>query len=172
MKTTLLVFVLLSLNALAKNSTDGLPEVVKNYFLTTAAKSCDLDHDFHEGSKKYVINGKTDLYIVPCWEGAYQTSSVLYIVTNDTNVTALNVLSYALDSNSVFPSTDVTNVEFDPSTRLLTTFSKARGLGDCGQSSVSKIMVESYFTFAKTIEIRNKSNCDTKMDNWPVVFKQ
>jgi hypothetical protein len=62
---------------------------------------------------------------------------------------------------------------YNPQTKILSTYGKGRGLGDCGGSSKIKITLNEYGSVdVKTIEIRRKDKCDGKLNPWPVVFKQ
>jgi hypothetical protein len=69
----------------------------------------------------------------------------------------------------------MTNASFDESTKVLSTFAKGRGLGDCGQSSVTTLKKDDQWSLIQVIttEIRAKTECDGEVDTeWPVVFEQ
>jgi hypothetical protein len=73
---------------------------------------------------------------------------------------------------SIIGTLELTEADYDPATKTLSTFAKGRGIGDCGQSSKSIVNTEDYMATVRTVEIRSKSKCDGKLSDWPVVFKQ
>lgn len=170
--TLALLFV--SLSSLAVSPTDGLSANVKKFHEVVMANNCELDWDFYMGPETFKIDEKTQLILVPCIGGAYQTSSVGYLVTNKDQIKSVVVLAFDELSKSIQPSFDLTNASFDESTKVLSTFAKGRGLGDCGQSSLSSVKIDKWSGVQViTNEVRSKIQCDGEVDTeWPVVFKQ
>jgi hypothetical protein len=138
--------------------------------------SCDLLGDLPFEPDVVSLSPKTDLVFIPCMMGAYQGSHMGYIVKKNQKPQILTVLSYdsSEEVKAVVASSDLVGYDFDPDTGILSTFSKGRGLGDCGQSSKSLIAENSAgYVSVKTIEIRNKTECDLNYDTeWTIVFKQ
>ncbi|TNF26179.1 MAG: DUF1176 domain-containing protein [Deltaproteobacteria bacterium] len=167
-----LLITMFSLTALAVDPTEGLPEAVKAKYQAMTAGECQTDTPW--GAESFDLQGKANLYIVPCFLGAYQSGALAFTSDKFSNVQVVTVLSYDEIMQAVTATIDLMEPSFDPDTMTLSTYSKGRGLGDCGQTSTSKILVDDYgYVRVKTIEIRDKAECDGQYeDEWPVVFKQ
>ena len=170
----ILALLFVSQSSMAVSPTEGLSANIKKFHEVVMATNCDLDLDFYAGPETFKVNDQTQLILVPCINGAYQTSSVGYLVTNQDQIKSLVVLAFDELSKSVQPTFDMTNASFDESTKTLTAFAKGRGLGDCGQSSVTSVKTDKWSSVQViTSEIRAKIHCDGEIDTeWPVVFKQ
>ena len=171
MKTVLLTLVLAFASfSFAANPVDQLPAAVAKKHLAISDNACDTDlssnveaHDLGQGYT---------LYLVPCYMGAYQGSWYGYIAKGE-QVNPVIVLSHDEAAKAFVADMNLIEPGFDEKTKTLTTFAKGRGLGDCGQTSVSQIIVTDYgYVTVKTTEIRSKVKCDGKYRTWPVVFKQ
>lgn len=150
-------------------------EKVLKLHKTLHSDSCDNVEDLNTPVESFKIGSKNQfLFLVPCMLGAYQGSTMGYIVSSGGDIQPLMVLSYDDSLQAVVASLDLVGVSFDPTTHILFTFSKGRGLGDCGQSSQSLIQESSFgYISVKTFEIRNKSQCDGNYEaEWTIVFKQ
>lgn len=156
-------------SAFAAKPTDGLPASVLKIHNAIAAQDCDAS--LEQASDSFDLGNGNTLYLVPCTMGAYQGSSKAYLAAKDF-VSQVTVL--AKEGTALVGTQDLTSADFDAKTGLLSTFTKGRGIGDCGQSSQTKISTDKYGSVnIKTIEIRSKDACDGKyVDTWPVVFKQ
>ena len=130
--------------------------------------------DTAESSEIVKLKQGMNLYLIPCYFGAYQGVTRAYMSEDDGLVISeILVLQMDETSKAVTATADLGSAAYDAKTRTLSTFAKGRGLGDCGQSSVSKILVGKDGGFVvKTIEIRDKESCDGQYGKWPVVFKQ
>lgn len=152
----------------------ALPDAVKT--LHNALAQNDCQSDLLDQTQSYDLGKGYKLTIVPCIMGAYQGSSRVYISKDGSSVQPVVVLE-SLDGisaadQSIVGTMELTEADYDPATKTLSTFAKGRGIGDCGQSSKSIISIEDYMATVKTVEIRSKSKCDGKMSDWPVIFKQ
>lgn len=168
-----LITLFVSLNAFATDPLAGLPaNVAARQKVLIADGSCQAD--LPSGSETYGLKKDVNLYLVPCVLGAYQGSSRAYMSEdNGTTITEVLVLAYDEESKSIVASGDLGEASYDAKTQTLATSAKGRGLGDCGQSSLSKILLGQYGGYTvKTVEIRDKSKCDGKYRVWPVVFTQ
>lgn len=156
-----LTFAAVSENILTRHREIVGPDACQSE-LESEATSFDLD------STRSVV-------LVPCVMGAYQGSSVGYIVykLGGGSVSLSPILALESSSDGISATTDLMQGDYNPKTGILSTFGKARGLGDCGESSKIKIGLNQYGSVdVKTIEIRRKDKCDGKYNTWPVVFKQ
>ena len=161
----------LSSTALAIDPLEPLQEALIKRHQAITNNSCDLEAPVPE--ETYHLGSGRKLVLIPCISGAYQTSYRGYTMDEKlTDIQPLMVLSYDPLSKSVVAELDLTSPSFNLKTGTLSTFAKGRGIGDCGQSSQTKIKVTAYGISVSTTEIRDKSKCDGKMTNWPVVFKQ
>lgn len=152
------------------NPVDQLPPAVAKKHLAITDSQCSSD--LTENVETYDLGQGHSLYLVPCYLGAYQGSWNAYIAKGE-QVDPVIVLSYDETVKAVTGTFLLTEPAYDAKTNTLTTFGKGRGLGDCGQSSVTKVILSSYgYVSIKTTEIRAKIECDGKYNSWPIVFKQ
>lgn len=82
--------------------------------------------------ERFALGGGQTLVLIPCGAGAYNYSTVGYVLSGGKATPA------AYDHDPGFyehgpPS--LINAEWDPATARLTSYSKGRGLGDCGSSA-------------------------------------
>jgi hypothetical protein len=80
----------------------------------------------------------------------------------------------AYQNKSLTGSTELSQATYNEKTKTLTTLALGRGIGDCGQSSVSKLAfdTDTDSAFFKTIEIRSKDVCNGSPGDFPRVFHQ
>jgi hypothetical protein len=71
------------------------------------------------------------LWGAPCSEGAYNVLSLLFIA-DEAGHGAREIVPPDAHPPHPKPPQELMNVDYDPATRTLTAFAKARGLGDCG----------------------------------------
>ena len=169
--TSFFVSLILSSTAFAVDPLEPLPEAVAKKHVGILGEECNLEsprateiHDLGQGTK---------LYLVPCVVGAYQLSARAYIAkNNDQNIQQVMVLAYSEISKAIVPTLNLGDPEFNRKMGILSTTTKGRGLGDCGQSSLTKISRTQYGIETYTIQVKAKPTCDGKMKPWPTVFKQ
>lgn len=174
MKSILNLFMttlILSSTALAVDPLEPLPESIANKHVAIMGDACDLESpratEIHELGMGY------KLFIVPCIIGAYQLSARVYIADEkEQNISQVMVLEYNEISKSIVPNLDLVNPEYSRKTGILSTMAKGRGMGDCGQSSKTKITRTPYGMEVHTLQVNAKPDCDGKMKDWPSVFKQ
>jgi hypothetical protein len=77
--------------------------------------------------ERYALGGGRTLVLLPCSSGAYNYSAALFVVANGRAVPAIADAPSGFDQAAV---PQVVNAGVDG--RLLTSFAKGRGLGDCG----------------------------------------
>jgi hypothetical protein len=106
---------------------------------------------------------------VPCSVGAYQAVYVVYTATVDsTNIERMLFVSWGLDGPVA--TNELGNAVYDPKTRILSSRSVFRGLGDCGASAEYKIVADEHGVGTKVLEIRYKPDCDGNETIFPKVF--
>ena len=109
------------------------------------------------------------IYSLSCTAGAYNFGSRFWSVRNG-DFTGAEVLTFAdTDGAGGWTGIDVIiNPSFDWRKGELTSFSKSRGIGDCGSTGIWKW---DGYTF-KLQEMRAEDTCNGKTaDQWPVVFR-
>jgi hypothetical protein len=150
----------------------ALPTDVANLHLALSGNNCEADIADIAPTQTISLGDGASLYIVPCFAGAYNITSYAYTRTTFEGLKPVIILVYNESSNSIAGSYELTNVDFNPTTFELTTFAKGRGLGDCGQSTVSVIDMNMGYADIVTKQIASKHACDGELDNWPVIFQQ
>ena len=134
--------------------------------------NCEADQEANATS--YDLGNNRSLVMIPCYMGAYQGSARAYLVFGngaDASIDQVAVLS--MEGKTLVPSLDLGDGDYDPKTKTIYTHAKGRGIGDCGQSSQSKVSIDQYGSVSiKTTKIYSKDKCDGKMTDWPLVFSQ
>lgn len=117
------------------------------------------------------LNGKLILYAFSCpsLSGAYNTANAYLIAPEDAPQTA-RTPDFILPPNQKHNDKDtlLVNADFDAATATLTTFSKGRGLGDCG-TETEWIWDGKAF---RVVSYRNMPYCrGVALDDWPTVYR-
>ncbi len=108
-----------------------------------------------------------DLVVAQCFLGAYQSAEHLFLdvaegdFTPEPHIVPLYVPSIAHDG-TITAKPLVGNGVFDPETKMLSTYSKGRGLGDCG-SAADYALKEGTFAFEWSfalVQAWDKPDCD------------
>jgi hypothetical protein len=107
----------------------GLPTKPSAAVKAVATKAdCDAAQDAFSDAKPEASRLSADkvLWQIPCGAGAYNFTSLLVIADNKGGAARL---APGLGDSLVV------NGEYDPQTRILSSYDKGRGIGDCGSSS-------------------------------------
>lgn len=128
-----------------------------------AVKECEFEGP---DSRAEVWNVGTDsmLWIVPCWRGAYNVGSRLYVTGPD----GATPHSLGLPRGRDEPTPFVVNGDFDPETGELVGFNKGRGVGDCGYAQT---WVWTGRGFALKREAGIEECWGLLADEWPVIYE-
>ncbi len=109
------------------------------------------------------------LYLLGCELYAYNSSERAYLVNSYGDVTNVSIVD--VDGFLNLSATDILmGAGFDLETLTLGTFSKGRGLGDCGSSSVHAY--DKNNEKFVLVEARLKAECDGSESDWPVIYKK
>jgi hypothetical protein len=73
--------------------------------------------------------GKT-LFLVSCWRAAYQSGSIAFVSDRASPAKLLTFQSW--DGKRFVPLQSLSETDFDPEKKTLSSYHKGRGLGDCG----------------------------------------
>jgi invasion protein IalB len=109
------------------------------------------------------------LYILPCQRAAYNITYRLYVVFKDAFADAQPLYFADYTDTHGWSGTDrLFNITWDTKTGSLTSFTKARGLGDCG--AVANYRWQG-FAF-KLLKYRHWGKCDGSRQaaDWPVIY--
>ena len=166
------LFGFLTVLALATTAiADVSPEVLAKH---RAIMGSECEEGQEANASSYDLFGDRKLVIIPCYFGAYQGSSRAYLTVGsggETSVSQIALLS--MEGKTLVSSLDLGDADYDPKTKTISTSARGRGIGDCGQSSQSKVSVDQYGSISiKTTKIYSKNNCDGKMTAWPLAFSQ
>lgn len=141
-----------------------------------AVKQCREGTAFNANIQKAVtasrLNATTELWGIPCESGAYNISYAYYLTGSQG--AGPRLANFPGVDGPSFPTGEdgdngwLTNPVYDPATRTLTAFAKARGLGDCG--------VAQSWTWTGQAFVLNReqvmSDCwGMVSDFWPTTFR-
>lgn len=127
-----------------------------------------LKESFTLPGSEYSPKTKT-LYLLGCEMYAYNSLEKAYIVDSYGQVTNVSVVEVGSEG-SLTATSDLMGAGFDLETLTLGTFSKGRGIGDCGSSASYKY--DSKNEKFVLIEARLKEACDGLETDWPLVYKK
>src|SRR5262249_20831232 len=133
-KSILAVFAtLLMLDASASAAPAG-PPVPRNVITAAMKKAaCTLPlKDALEGIDVSTLDDKLKLVEVPCWRAAYQAGSILFALDPKAPAKARLLSFQNWNGKTIGPTSNLTMPAFEEATKILSSFNKARGLGDCG----------------------------------------
>ncbi len=151
----------------------SVPIEVLVYHSDLNSNECDMS--LTASAEVHILKNKATLVLIPCMTGAYQTGYVAYTMDSFKNVASVTVLTW---EGYLSASNWLTEASYDPSTETISTFGKSRGIGDCGQMSLNKVIVDEYgYVTVKTVQISAQECLDNPdenalIGNWPIVFKQ
>jgi len=146
----------------------GLPdELPRAMAALPAIKQCEVNYAAAEDLTVSRLSPGTLLWAIPCSRGAYNTIYAM-LLTDEQG---------GHPRRAVFPNTpgagqdqtgELMNVSYDPRTRILSNFDKARGLGDCGAQSD---WVWTGKAFELTSQLMMPDCRGVGLDDWPSVWK-
>ncbi|EXU74815.1 MULTISPECIES: DUF1176 domain-containing protein [Erwinia] len=133
------------------------------------ADECSLDPQRREVSVS-PLNDKKALLLVSCEMGAYNVIDRAYEVTRSEPYVVQQItltLPFAPPGNT-YKQMELVNAAFDPDTSQLVTFSKGRGLGDCGVTSRWQYTGSEFVL----VEYAQEQTCDAwhGSDDWPTMW--
>jgi hypothetical protein len=120
---------------------------------------CDASSDWGGKPEVHRLSSDQVLWQVPCNGGAYNFD-ILFVVVDKAGRASLAPLDGVDDGL-------VTNGGYDPQTRILSSYNKGRGVGDCGDSS-EWVWTGQAFELSKAATM---PVCRGYGSDWPVVFR-
>jgi hypothetical protein len=113
----------------------GLPtSLPKAIAARTDVKACEGDVNAAEDLTVARLSPGTLLWAIPCSRGAYNTIYAM-LLSDETGGQARHAVFPNTPGAGQDQSGELMNVAYDPKTRTLSNFDKARGIGDCGAQS-------------------------------------
>lgn len=132
------------------------------------ASDCAAVYEGGEGDppavETYALGGGKTLALLPCGSGAYNFSTVPYIVENGR--AALARFDFMSGGDATPSAPMLTNAGWDAKTAQLSSYDKGRGLGDCG---AGEDYVWDGATF-RLVEARRMPDCRGSV-NWLTVWR-
>lgn len=148
-----------------------LPEVIQGDFTNDSGACSGLDENISYYNGFDIMAGDTRLIVVPCGTGgAYNQPYALYLGYD----VIIERISFP-DIREDKPSTVSTayNIDFDPKTKIFTSFFRGRGIGDCGLWYKWKL-TDAGGPALVLLEERRKDDCDENdmggPQNFPLVW--
>lgn len=113
----------------------GLPKVLpRTLTALPQIKACDVDYAAASDLTVARLSPGTLLWAVPCTRGAYNTIYAM-LLTDETGGQPRHAVFPDAPGAGQDQSGELMNISYDPKTRVLSNFDKARGIGDCGATS-------------------------------------
>lgn len=164
----LLALMLCTLSFMSMANTDVSTENIPEKVVSLNKALCpELSEDQQYVEVMDVGYGKK-IYLMACELYAYNSMSRAYMVNSLGDVSVLSVMEIDY-RGEMYATNSLMGGSLDIATKSLTTFSKGRGVGDCGQTATY-----SYDSDLETFvlkEYRLKATCDGEYeDEWPVVY--
>lgn len=119
--------------AFAEAQTIRLPEP----FLKQALDKAECDIEFEEANKEFefagVLGGPLKLLEVPCWRAAYNFGSIFFAI-DPARAQDARLLQFQRpdEKNQLALTYQLSNAAYDEAKKVLSSFHKGRGVGDCG----------------------------------------
>ncbi len=127
---------------------------------------CPDAPDDPEVIQTWILGDGRAICALPCFMGAYNIVTHAYLVDTD-NGTLIRQLSFPMQENGkLIRMEEIVSPSFDAMTRIVMSFNRGRGLGDCG---VQYRWQWDGLRF-QLVEQRKKDQCDGKPGPWHQVY--
>ena len=152
-----------------------IPRAIWNGWFAKEEANCHFDREGNQlprnGFRLTLRSG--DLYGLPCSDGgAYNQPFAAFFVPKNEKL-PIKAVPFLLDGNNTNTTegSDLWNIGYDARKGVMSSFMKARGVGDCGSLSKWQLNEVGNAVFFEAIEIREKGDCDGNYaggpDKWP-----
>lgn len=128
----------------------------------------------YTGLQEYKLDGGKTLVILNCQFLAYQGTSFIYLFNEKSGTREVLSLPYYLNDNGfhIASFTEIRGfLKFDPDTKILSLFIKARGIGDCGYSGKYTLKYTSFFQLVTAKAYDCNDNNPKLESEWPVIYE-
>lgn len=129
------------------------------------------------GGTFYGIDERSGIWELPCYLGAYQGTFVYaYSILLDGDLNASLMHFQGPPTGELTEDPEIISPIFDPKTSLLTSFARARGVGDCGRfETYELVFLEGESIGWDALELREKKDCngvDDAPESYPLIWKR
>lgn len=129
------------------------------------------------GGTFYGIDERSGIWELPCYLGAYQGTFVYaYSILLDGDLNAGLLHFQGPPTGEPTEDPEIISPIFDPKTSLLTSFARARGVGDCGRfETYELVFLEGESIGWEALELREKQDCngvDDAPESYPLIWKR
>ncbi|NBN62164.1 DUF1176 domain-containing protein [Microvirga tunisiensis] len=129
------------------------------------------------GATYYGINETSGIWELPCFLGAYQGTSVyVYSVLIDGDLNAALLHFQGPPTGEPTEDPEIISPSFDPATSVLTSFARARGIGDCGRLVTYELVyLEGESIGWEALTLREKKDCngvDDAPESYPLIWSR
>ena len=129
------------------------------------------------GGTFYGIDERSGIWELPCYLGAYQGTFVYaYSILLDGDLNAGLLHFQGPPTGELTEDPEIISPIFDPKTSLLTSFARARGVGDCGRfETYELVFLEGESIGWDALELREKKDCngvDDAPESYPLIWKR
>jgi hypothetical protein len=137
-------------NALAQDAV--LPRAaIEDAFKNTTGCTVPIEEAV-EAPDSFDLGGGQTLFIVKCWGAAYQFGQIIFVRAATGKARLLTFQDW--DGNRYIQTKSLTEADFDPGKKTLSSSYKGRGVGDCGsmghwQWTGADFKLKEYFFKAK-----------------------
>lgn len=149
----------------------GLPSMLLEYHAQISdCEDVGSQHLINYEAIRGVLSQTALLYGLPCSTGAYNIFYRFYVVESGEigGITPLYFADY-VDDFGWIGSDILVNASYDSKTKVLTSFNKARGLGDCGSRGTWRWRDYAF----EMVEFRAETACQGKaVDRWPILYSK
>ncbi|WP_439527399.1 DUF1176 domain-containing protein [Pannonibacter sp.] len=158
---------------------DSLADVPDRVVESVAAgPACPLAETLESiGGRFYGIDERSGIWELPCFLGAYQGSFVYaysILLDGDLNTALLHFQRPPTGEPADDP--EIISPVFDPATSRLTSFTRSRGIGDCGRfETYELVFLEGESIGWDAVELREKTDCngvDDAPESYPLIWKR
>ena len=133
--------------AMAQAKDSGLPRAA----IEDAFKKAECTVALEDATAKpdsYDLGDGQRLFIVSCWQAAYQAGSLVFVTDRAGQARLMTFKDW--DGKKFAPVQSLSETDFDPDKKTISMFYKGRGIGDCGSMATwswsgTDFKLQSYF---------------------------
>ncbi len=153
--------------SLAKNNAAIPSELLKGSLIK---KACDIKHVTSENKVRFVasLDRKAKLYKIFCTSGAYNREEVFYVVKQHKRKPILQHFFEYSAKGKRSRVKSLVNAAYDKKHKILSSYHKYSGLGNCGHSGRYKWIGTGF----KLVKFSLQDECIFKKKShpWPVIY--
>lgn len=144
--------------------------IAKLHFADGECEPLDKAPLVNFGFESAALDKNIKLFLVPCFAAAYNVVTRAYVMdARYKDKTQMLLFAEYSDELGWTGTNSLLNVDYDAKAKSLSAFAKARGLGDCGSTSLYQWQQYAF----KMLEYRYWGKCDgTRLaEDWPLIYR-